>query len=69
MAAKADTLGRDIRQATRDIMAGKKNLPEVKVCTCTQYQPFLAILLIFCMELKATNLDVIIQNRQLSTFT
>ena len=50
MAAKADTLGKDLRQTTRDVMAGKKDLPEVKVCTCTPYWPFSAILLIFRMK-------------------
>ena len=58
MAAKADTLGKDIRQATRDIMASKKDLPEVKVCTCTQYWPFLAILLIFCTESAGVTFNV-----------
>ena len=58
MAAKADTLGRDIRQATRDIMASKKNLPEVKVCTCGQYQPFSAILLIFHRESAGVTCNV-----------
>ena len=50
MAVKAETLGIHLQKATRDVMAGKKDLPEVKVCTCTQYQPFSAILLIFRME-------------------
>ena len=50
MAAKANTLGTDLRQATKDVMASKKDLPDVKVCTCTQNWPFLAILLIFHME-------------------
>ena len=40
MAAKADTLRKDIRQVTWDVMAGKRDLPAVKVCTCTQYRPF-----------------------------
>ena len=47
MAAKAHTLGGDLRQATQYVMGGKKDLPDMKVCTCTQYQPFSAILLIF----------------------
>ena len=54
MAAKAYTLGTDLRQATTDIMAGKKDLPDVKVCTCTQYQPFSAIQSIFCTELAGS---------------
>ena len=62
MAAKADTLGTDLRQATRDIMASKKDLPEVKVCTCTQNQPFSAILLIFCTESAGVTCNV---NREL----
>ena len=33
---------KDIRQATQDVMAGKCDLPVVKVCTCKQYWPFLA---------------------------
>ena len=51
MAAKANTLRKDIRQATQDVMAGKHDLPAVKVCTCTQYRPFLAIQLIYRTEL------------------
>ena len=58
MAAKANTLGRDIRQPTRDVMASKTNLPEVKVCTCTQYWPFLAILLIFRTESAGVTCNV-----------
>ena len=58
MAAKADTLGTDLQQATRDVMAGKKDLPEVKVCTCTQHQPFLVILLIFHVELARVTCNV-----------
>ena len=50
MAAKAEPLGRDLMQATCDVMAGKKDPPEVKVSSCTQYRPFLAIMLIFQME-------------------
>ena len=50
----ADILGTDLQQATRDIMASKRDLPDVKVCTCTQYWPFLAILLIFHMELAGS---------------
>ena len=59
MAAKAETLRRDLRQATRDVMAGKKDLPEVKVCTCTQYQPFLAMLLIFCTKSAGVTCNLI----------
>ena len=50
MAVKADTLRKDTRQATRDVMAGKHDLPAVKVCTCTQYSLFLAIQLIYQTE-------------------
>ena len=46
MSAKADTLGSEIRQATRDVMASKKNLP------------FLAILLIFHTELARVKCNV-----------
>ena len=63
MAAKADTLGRDLMQATCDVMAGKKDLPEVKVSTCTQYQLFSAIMLIFWMELAAVTCTVQICNK------
>ena len=40
MEAKPATLGTDIRAATRAIMSGQKDLPEVKVGTCTQYRPY-----------------------------
>ena len=44
-------------------MTGKKDLPEVKVSTCTQYQPFLAIMLIFRMESAAVTCTVQIRNK------
>ena len=58
MTAKADTLGKDLKQATQDVMGGKKDLPEENLCTCTQYWPFLAILLIFHTELAGVTCNV-----------
>ena len=46
MAAKPDTLGPDIQRMARDIMAGKKDLLGVKVCTCIEYWPFSADIVI-----------------------
>ena len=57
MEAKLATLGTDIRAATRAIMSGQKDLPEVKVCTCTQYRPILAILLLYRPESATLNVD------------
>ena len=57
MEAKPATLGTDIRAATRAIMSGQKDLPEVKVCTCTQYRPFLAILLFYWPESARLNVN------------
>ena len=57
MEAKPATLGMDIRAATRTIMSGQKDLPEVKVCTCTQYQLFSAIPLLYQLESARLNVN------------
>ena len=57
MEAKPATLGTDMRAATRAIMSGQKDLPEVKVCTCTQYQLFSAILVLYRPESARLNVN------------
>ena len=57
MEAKPATLGTDIRATTQAIMSGQKDLPEVKVCACTQYQLFSAIPLLYQPESARLNVN------------